>query len=136
MAISHSLVFQEASGTNASSYTTTGTLTAIAGRLYYGVSGWRSTQNRTLTSVTHNAGTNPVTFVKSNETTYNTVATPVSRIVSYRGMNTANSSSGTLTILLSGSVSCMHFIISEFDGVDTSGTNGSGAVLQETVSNN
>lgn len=137
MAISHSLVFQEASGTNASSYTTTGTLTATAGKLYYGVSGWRGTALRSLTSVVHNASSNPVTFVQSNTKTYNTVATPLSRIVSYRGMNaSADSNAGTLTLTLSGSVSCCHFIISEFSGVDTSGTNGSGAVLQETVGNN
>lgn len=135
MAISQTKVIDEVFTANSNTYTTTATLTSVANRLYIGASGNRATTLRTFTSATHNAGTNPLTFVKVGDRTYNTIATPLSRLVSYRAMKANASNAGTVTVLWSGTVSCCFIAISEFDGVDTSGTDGSGAILQGTVNN-
>lgn len=135
MAISHTLVINQGFTPNASVYTTTATLTSVANRLYLAGASWSGTVLRTFTSLVHNAGSNPLTFVKMGDVTSNTVATPLQRTVSCRALKGTASNAGTVTLTLSGTVSRACLIISEFDGVNTGGTDGSGAVLQSTLSN-
>ena len=135
MAIAHTLKISQSFSANNQPYTTTATLTSQANALYLAAASWSGTTLRTFTSLVHNAGTNPLTFVKVGDRTSNTVATPLSRLVSCRALKANASSAGTCTITLSGTVSRLSLIISEFTGVDTSGTDGSGALLQTAVNN-
>ena len=133
MAIAHTLKINEPFSANNQPYTTATTLTTQANALYLAAASWSGTTLRTFTSLIHNASTNPVTFVKVGDRTSNTVATPLSRLVSCRALKSTASNAGTCTINLSGTVSRLTLIISEFTGVDSSGTDGSGALLQTTV---
>lgn len=62
-------------------------------------------------------------------TTLDAVATPHKRLTIYRAMS-ASPGSGPLTITFSASVSNCEWIVSQWDGVDQSGSNGAGAVVQ------
>jgi adhesin/invasin len=56
-------------------------------------------------------------------------ATPLDRLTIYRAMS-ASPGSGPLTIKTSATVSNCQWIVSQWSGVDQSGTNGSGAIVQ------
>jgi hypothetical protein len=85
------------------------------------------------------AGTPSVNSVTGNGITYTLIASAAAvddgfgpyRIHLYRGMS-ASPSAGAITASLSGASDQCDFSISEFSGVDTSGTNGSGAIVQST----
>jgi Big-like domain-containing protein/invasin-like protein/calcineurin-like phosphoesterase family protein len=66
-------------------------------------------------------------------TTYDVVGTPKKRITIFRAMN-ASPGSGPITITSSATLSNCQWIVSQWSGVDGSGTNGSGAIVQ-TASN-
>lgn len=76
---------------------------------------------------------NGLTWVEVATTTYSSVASGQSRISIFRSMG-ASPSAGAITVTVSGSgnASCQ-WSVDEFDGVDTSGTNGSGAIVQSAV---
>jgi len=76
---------------------------------------------------------NGLTWVEIATTTYSTVASGKSRISIFRSMG-ASPSAGAITITVSGSgnASCQ-WSVDEADGVDTTGTNGSGAVVQNAT---
>lgn len=117
-------------GTNGSTYTTASNFTSNAGSLYLSANAQHGTALRTFTSLVHNATTNPVTFVKICDVTYNTIASPLNRLVVCRAMKASGSNAGTITTTWSGSVSQNMFVLAEFTGTDTSGTDGSGAIVQ------
>jgi hypothetical protein len=54
----------------------------------------------------------------------------VRRVQCFRGLVTSGATTGALTLTLSGTSTQMHAVVLEFDGMDTSGTNGSGAIVQ------
>jgi hypothetical protein len=60
---------------------------------------------------------------------FDTQGTPTKRLTIFRALSTAPSS-GPITITFSGSVSNVQWIVSQWDGVETGGTNGSGAIVQ------
>jgi protocatechuate 3,4-dioxygenase beta subunit len=66
-------------------------------------------------------------------TTYDVVGTPKKRITIFRAMS-ASPGSGPITITSSATLSNCQWIVSQWSGVDGSGTNGSGAIAQ-TASN-
>jgi hypothetical protein len=66
-------------------------------------------------------------------TTYDAVGTPKKRITIFRAMS-ASPGSGPITITSSATLSNCQWIVSQWNGVDGSGTNGSGAIVQ-TASN-
>lgn len=66
-------------------------------------------------------------------TTYDVVGTPKKRITIFRAMS-ASPGSGPITITSSATLSDCQWIVSQWSGVDGSGTNGSGAIVQ-TASN-
>jgi hypothetical protein len=54
------------------------------------------------------------------------------RIQAWRALVTAGATTGSIAITLNGTSTAMDAVLLEFGGVDTSGTNGSGAVVQST----
>lgn len=76
---------------------------------------------------------NGLTFVQVTSVDYSNVASSKSRLALFRAMG-ASPSAGAITISISGaSNSACAWSVDEFDGVDTSGTNGSGAVVQNNT---
>jgi hypothetical protein len=117
-------------GVNASVYTTATNFTSNANSLYLAALCQHATTLRTFTSLVHNASTNPVTFVKIIDVTFNTIASPLDRVVVCRAMKATGSNAGTITTTWSGTCSRNMFVLAEFTGTDTSGTDGSGAIVQ------
>lgn len=62
-------------------------------------------------------------------TDFDTQGTPTKRLVVFRALSAAPGS-GPITITFSGSVSNVQWIVSQWGGVETGGTNGSGAIAQ------
>jgi hypothetical protein len=60
---------------------------------------------------------------------YDPIGLPLGRLVVFRAMS-ASPGSGPITITFSGNVSNSDWIVSQWTGVDQSGTNGSGAIGQ------
>jgi galactose oxidase-like protein/invasin-like protein/Big-like domain-containing protein len=60
---------------------------------------------------------------------FDTQSSPTKRLMIFRAMS-ATPGSGPITITFSGSVSNVQWIVSQWDGVETGGTNGSGAIVQ------
>ncbi|HEU5183560.1 MAG TPA: Ig-like domain-containing protein [Gemmatimonadaceae bacterium] len=61
--------------------------------------------------------------------TFDPVGSPLKRVTLYRAMSAAPGS-GPITITFANSVSNTQWIVSQWTGVDVSGTNGSGAIAQ------
>jgi hypothetical protein len=60
---------------------------------------------------------------------FDTQSSPTKRLVIFRAMS-ATPGSGSITIAFSGSASNVQWIVSQWAGVETGGTNGSGAIVQ------
>jgi len=77
---------------------------------------------------------NGLTWVAINRKDYNTVGTPVEHVFIYRALG-ASPSAGAVTIDTSavGAQTSASWAITEFSGIDTSGTNGSGAIVQSAT---
>jgi hypothetical protein len=63
---------------------------------------------------------------------FNTIATPLSRLVVFRAMS-GSPGSGPVTITYSSSQSNAQWLVTQWTGVDQTGTNGSGAIGQTGV---
>lgn len=72
------------------------------------------------------------TWTKVASVDYGTVTTPQSRLVVFRAMS-ATPGSGPVTITYSSSVSNATWVVSQWDGVETSGDNGAGAIVQSAA---
>lgn len=59
-----------------------------------------------------------------------TTSTAAPFVALYRGLVTSGASTGALTITCGATTTSLKWAIDEFTGVDTSGTNGSGAIVQ------
>jgi hypothetical protein len=64
--------------------------------------------------------------------TFDVLATPLRRMTIYRAMSAAPGS-GPITITFAGNQSHAQWIVSQWDGVETSGTNGADAIAQTAV---
>jgi hypothetical protein len=73
------------------------------------------------------------TWVQVATVTFDALGAPLRRMTIYRAMSAAPGS-GPITITFAGNQSNAQWIVSQWDGVETSGTNGSGAIVQ-TASN-
>ena len=62
-------------------------------------------------------------------TDFDTQGTPTKRLIVFRALS-ASPGSGPITITFTGSVSNVQWIVSQWDGVETGGTNGSRAIVQ------
>lgn len=119
-----------ADDTNATSYATSGATTGGASRLILCfVSSQRSGATPSKPSVTGQGLTFAECDTTNGTATFNTVATSRSRITVYRAMGSPTAGEFTVDFGTETQIGCLaHFI--EFDGVDTSGSNGSGAIVQ------
>lgn len=112
---------------------TTASLTPVANRLYMlSVHGRISTGSvQPVCSSVTGAG---LTWVQANFSDTDTSGTDRQSVYTFRAMGTG--SAGALTITFSGQTlqrAC--WSLDEFDGCDTSGTNGSGAIVQTAKTN-
>lgn len=92
--------------------------------------------NETLISVDPNEPTitgNGLTWVKVGTTVFDNGGVDRKRITVFRAMG-SSPSSGAITIDFAGQVQAwIQWALDEFSGIDTSGTNGSGAIVQSAV---
>lgn len=109
-------------GGGGTTYTTSGTITPVAGRLYLATINTYSPV-KVPTSVT-GAGLTWVLVTSSAGTN------SVQQFV-YRAMGTGTN--GAITVTLPSSTTILGITIDEFQNVDTSGTNGSGAIVQSNA---
>jgi len=73
---------------------------------------------------------NGLTWVEVDTRIYSTLADSKSRLSIFRAMG-ASPTSGVVTITISGTSNAhCSWSVEEYDGIDTSGTNGSGAIVQ------
>lgn len=78
---------------------------------------------------------NGLTYVEIVSTTFSSIASSQNRISLFRAMG-ASPSTGAITITISGTGnSACGWAVDELDGIDTSGTNGSGAIVQSATDN-
>lgn len=90
----------------------------------------------TIASTTPNEPTasgNGLTYVKVATVTFHTIASPWSRLTLFRAMG-ASPTTGRITMDFGGQTqgSC-NWSVTEFDGINTTGTNGSGAIVQSAT---
>lgn len=123
-AISHMLLTSGTDATNQNVYTTASIAPAANALITVAVLGRRSTGAQTPTVT--GAGMS-WTLVASVD--YDVISTPLSRIAVFRAMS-SSPGSGPLTITYPNSQSNATWIVSQWSGVDTSGTNGGGAIAQ------
>lgn len=86
-----------------------------------------SSTNPTVSSISGNS----LTWVKVNSVTYDTTSSTRRSIEVWRALGTATS--GAITITTTESETGAEWSVDEFSGIDTSGTNGSGAIVQSVT---
>jgi invasin-like protein/Big-like domain-containing protein/calcineurin-like phosphoesterase family protein len=116
--------------TNQKIYTTASIAPAANALVTIAVIGHTSTAASPSPTVT---GGGMSAWVEVATTTFNSVATPLKRMSIFRAMSTAPGS-GPITISFPTTESNAAWVVSQWTGVDQSGTNGSGAIVQ-TVTN-
>ncbi|HEY6059673.1 MAG TPA: Ig-like domain-containing protein, partial [Gemmatimonadales bacterium] len=123
--ITQTLLTAAGNGANQSVYTTASIAPAANALVTVAVRMRRSTGPLTPTL----SGGGMASWTQVATLDYGTIATPDSRISVFRGMS-ASPGSGPITITFSGSISNAEWSVSQWTGVDQSGTNGSGALGQ------
>jgi len=78
------------------------------------------------------AGGGMSTWTQVASVDFNTIATPLSRLVVFRAMS-GSPGSGPITITYTSSQSNAQWVVTQWTGVDQTGTNGSGAIGQTGV---
>ena len=87
------------------------------------------TANPTISSVTGGG----ITWVEVTNEPFDTIATPTFRTTVLRGLVTSGAATGALTITTSGTAGGLVWSCDEWSGMDTTGTNGSGAIGNTAV---
>lgn len=131
MAITFTELAAVASTANTNSYAT-GSISPGANRLILvavGLSDGGGADPDTPTSVTGNGITYELVDATEGNNLYLTGQTINYRVLLYRGMS-ASPSAGAVTVAFTNSATGCNIVVVEADGVDTSGTNGSGAIVQ------
>ncbi len=123
--IAQTLLTTGSDGTNQKVYTTGSIAPAANALVTLAVLGRRSSGALTPTI----AGGGISTWTQVASVDYDPVGTPASRLVVFRGMS-ASPSSGPITITYTSSMSNATWMVSQWTGVDQSGSNGSGAIGQ------
>ena len=117
----------EPSATDATSYTTTATAGANSKLYIITVENSKGT-TPDLPTLTHSGGLTCVQILSSPQTNR--------RITVFRALKTSGVSAGTFTADAAGvTQTSWSVIVDEFDGIDTSGTDGSGAIVQSAANN-
>lgn len=132
-AVSCVVLTQDQSNVNATNFTTA-SISPGANRLILLITAQsRNTisdcVNNDISTVTGNS----LTWVSVNEQCFSTAGAPTQTVEIWRSMG-ASPSTGTLNFNVSGATQVnAAWAVIECDGVDTSGTNGSGAVVQSAI---
>lgn len=114
--------------TDAGSYTTA-SVSFVANRLYL-----LSVASHGSPSLAHSiVASGTLTLVEIANIQFNTIASPSKRISVWRTMPSSNTTTTIQWDNNGGSMSHGFWSIEEFDGVDTSGTFGSGAIVQSAT---
>ena len=124
--IAHTLLASGSNATNQKIYTTASITPAPNALITVAVLGRRSSGGP-LTPVVTGGGMATWTQVASVD--YAPIATPTSRLVVFRALSGAPTS-GPVTITFASSVSNATWVVSQWTGVDVSGVNGAGAIVQ------
>lgn len=128
MAIGQTNIIQNGSGTGATSYATA-SWNPVANRLY--LASFVSRTGITTDPTQPTATGNGLTWVVVDSVVYDNSSSSRRRVTTFRGLGAAPSA-GALTFDEAGQAqTAADWIIDEFTGIDTSGTNGSGAIAQE-----
>ncbi|HEY7686331.1 MAG TPA: Ig-like domain-containing protein, partial [Gemmatimonadales bacterium] len=123
--ISHGLLTTGSNAVNQKVYTTASISPAPNALITIAVRSHRS--GGAITPTLSGGGMTSWTQVASVD--YDPIGLPLGRLVVFRAMS-ASPGSGPITITFSGNVSNADWIVSQWTGVDQSGTNGSGAIGQ------
>lgn len=127
MAVTAANKIAETSATPADPYASA-SWTRVNGRLYLAAVHYKAnTPGSPTVALNDNGG---LTWVQVA-----TVESNNSRLTLLRALVAAGAGSGTTELDFSAAVDNMQVHIAEFDGVDTSGTNGSGAIVQSATAN-
>lgn len=119
-------------GSNNSTYTSGGgNITFEANRLYLVVVVGRNTSDAAIVSNTMSGG--GMTWVKEQTIGFDTVSSPRSTLAVWRGMRTSGSQSDDLTWTWSATSDFGFMQCTEFQGMDTGGSEGSAAVIQDVT---
>lgn len=130
MTISGALLTNNGDTTNASSYATASVTPTSNALVLVAVVNTKASAPDTPT-----LSGNGLTWVQIGTVTFDTVASPTKRLTVFRALG-ASPSAGAITIDFGGaSQTGCAWVVSEYTGVDTTGTNGSGAVVQSTTNN-
>ncbi|HKA60148.1 MAG TPA: Ig-like domain-containing protein, partial [Gemmatimonadales bacterium] len=124
--LAHTLLTAGSNPANQSVYTTASISPAPNALVTVAVMG-RSSGGAAPSPVITGGGMSAWTVVGT--TAFDTRTTPTRRVTIYRAMS-ASPGSGPLTITFSATQSNAQWIVSQWSGVDASGTNGSGAIVQ------
>ena len=130
--VAMTLLAGSSSSTDATTYTTA-SISPSSRKLILAVI---MTTKATLPDVPTLAGCG-LTWVQVATALFNNIATPLNRITVFRAMSTgATPTPGTLVFSFGGATQTGgNWSVSEFDHVDLTGTNGSGAVVQSVTNN-
>jgi hypothetical protein len=123
--ITHTLLTSGQNVTNTNVYTTASVAPAANKLITLAVMGHRSSGASPSPTVT-GAG---LTWTSFATVTCDPLTSSLKRITLYRALS-ASPGSGALTITFSAAQSHAQWIVSQWDGVDQGGTNGSGAIVQ------
>ncbi len=125
-AISHTLLTSGNNTVNQRVYTTASVAPASNALVTIAVLGHNSTSALASPTVT---GGGMSAWNEVATTTFDAVGTPHKRLTIYRALS-ASPGSGSITITWSASVSNCQWIVSQWSGVDATGVNGAGAIVQ------
>jgi len=126
--ITHTLLTSGTNTANQSVYTTASITPAANALITVAVLGRRSTGAQTPTVT----GGGMSTWTQVASVDYDVISTPLSRVTVFRALSTSPGS-GTLTITFPNSQSNATWIVSQWSGVDVSGVNGAGAIVQSAT---
>ncbi len=128
--ITHTLLTAGTNPTNTSVYTTASISPAPNTLVTIAVLSQRSYGASVAPTVT---GGGMTAWTQVASVTFDPLSAPLRRMTIYRAMSTTPGS-GSISIAFAGNQSHAQWIVSQWGGVETSGTNGSGAIVQ-TASN-
>ncbi|HET9707420.1 MAG TPA: Ig-like domain-containing protein [Gemmatimonadales bacterium] len=123
--IAQTMLTSGGSGVNSKTYTTASIAPSANALVTVAVLGKRS--SGALTPTISGGGISTWTQVASVD--YDPIGVPTSRLLVFRGMS-ASPGTGAITITYTSSVSNAAWMVSQWTGVDQTGTNGSGAIGQ------
>jgi hypothetical protein len=130
MAIAFSNLTEGGSTTDGTTFVTGTNLSFLANQLYLAAIANNGPSTVAAATLTSEAG---ITWVQISTITFNTIASATERVSIFRAMPTSNISS-TITVTYGATETNCLWNIATATGTDTTGTNGSGAVVQSSNS--